>query len=63
IHLGSLDYRIVCNAFCLCRQSVGRGETFQNCEAKIDDTALVCGTVEMVDVSATKNEPVVAIEI
>jgi hypothetical protein len=26
-------------------------------------TALVCGTVEMVDVSATKNEPMVEIDM
>jgi hypothetical protein len=49
-----LDYRIVCNPFCLCGQFVGRGATFQNCEAKTIVTALVCGSVEMVDVSAAK---------
>jgi hypothetical protein len=58
-----LDYWIGCYAFCLCRQFVGRGETFQNCEAKTIVTALVRGSVEMVDVSAAKNKQVVAIEI
>ena len=60
---GTLDYRVRCSAFCLCRQFVGRGETFQNREAKIVDTPLVRSTVEMLDVSARKNEPMVAIEI
>ena len=52
---------MVCNPFCLCGQFVGGGETFQNCEAKTIVTALVRGSVELVHVSAAKNEPVVAI--
>jgi hypothetical protein len=47
---GILDYRVCGNAFCLCRQFVGRGETFQNCKAKIIDTALVRSTMEKIDV-------------
>jgi len=57
-----LDYRIVCSAFCVCRQFVGPGETFQSCEAKTIVNAMVRGSVEMVDVSFTKNQTVVAIE-
>jgi hypothetical protein len=60
---GTLDYRGGCDALCLCRQFVGRGETFQNCEAKIIDSALVRSAVEMVDVSPRKNETMVAIGI
>jgi hypothetical protein len=58
-----LDYRVGDGAFCVCRQFVGGGETFQSCEAKTNVNALVRGNLEMVDVSFTKNQTMVAIEV
>jgi len=57
-----LDYRVFDGAFCVCRQFVGSGETFQSCEAETDVNALVRGNLEMVDVSFTENQTMVAIE-